>query len=659
MNRIFLIFGLLVFGASLVSATCVSISEFSPTLDASRIDLPQILLEATAGSPIPLDMGPQPTVDDFTVTSIRGTSTVDVSVSIITEKRPDDTYLLTPTFRFGPGLSLDDLDDARFTFEADVEFTRTDGSRGRETICLGNIDVSVRGAIADVEDLVDSLIDRLESIETIFDVIDLLLTVARIGMEYECAQAQAQHTMLETIWDENCAPWDTALIAHVIAGEPDISVACGAGGTQCIANLTGAGGGANCPVLYASLLDSERNVSNACARNECEPVRSLDAHTLTYEDPLGITRCDGTDLSDPACRAEFERVQTPFCPSANVTELNEAASADTLTLSLSNICSTAEPRVETEYIKNPAGDLVSSMQCMCLPALQGYVKQVERMYTFASECLFSSADNSSRDCKESTYSFVCEMVIGSALRCAGLGYEEFSGSTRTFRLPDGTTLDFSDPAAVSSAIENGGIFVFDGGIDLSIDTTNLAHAVCESALGNETFDWSSVLDPRVAGSGGFTGRLCAPDVELHESCVCDLTETGPARMCGTSAVMNHCSYDTATRTSSCTTFDPMSTALADYEAELERASQRVVRAMSERDAGVYGPTHGIVSCVDRGSYVVVGMERSGSTEYAPLRTGHIVLHETPGLPGAVALREYSCPSANQVRIAITPTGITP
>lgn len=661
MNRILIVLCVSLLAASVVSAACVPASSFSPSFAQSSINLPEFIASAAVGSPLDLDLNPDSAVENFTVTSIRATSNADLRITLIPEDLGDGSYRLTPRFRMGPSLTLDSLRSATFDFEADITYKlQGETTINRQTICLGSLDTSIRGSISEVESLVNDLRRDLEDIDSIFDVIDVLLTVARIGTEYECRTASDRYDVLDTLFTENCASWSDAL-TQIILHDADVSVACDAD-PNCMANMTGALGAANCPVLYGNLLEAEMNASSVCSRNECKPVLTLDDHTASYTDPLGISRCSDADLDDEACRAEFERVQSPYCPGVDVVELGIAGAQEPLTLSLSDICLDAadEP---VSLLKDPAGDILSSVQCMCLPAMQGYVRQVERMYDYASECLFSSEDNSSRDCKNATYRFLCDMAVGSALQCGGLGYQEFSGSARTYVDASGNPVDFSDPDAAADAIAQGGVFVVEGSGDLGIDTTRLAHAVCESALGDADIDWASILDPDVSTDGSMS-RLCAPGVKLTSPCVCDLSATGAAQMCGTSALGNRCTFDASEREAVCDTHDDGDPDQQAYEEAVRRMQdqwrsnwQSARRTVTSLPAGAHGQPSGIIGCIEHSGFTEVKQRApSGEQRTLVFKSGYIVLPHD-GSNGLVAERIFSC-SGSELVIEINPTSIT-
>ena len=647
MNRSLLVIICIVLSASAVSAQCEGSTLFNPSFSVSSIDLPNALRATMSGSGARLDLNPATGVE---ITRVRFHATSDLEVRGITlnwVERSDGQFDLTIAIRIDElEVSLEDLSDATISFEAEVEYTHN-GEEKSIRLCLGDLDVNVRGSIERVERGAREVAAAFEDIDSIFDIIELVLAVARVGAEFECAERTAHYEFLEGIFSENCMPWESK-IRTIIVDDVDPSAACPTD-AFCHANMTGTGGGSNCPALYERLLETEANMSRVCSRINCKPVLTLEGHTDSYRDPLGITRCAGADLSDEECRLEFERVQGAFCPDVNVTELQNAPAADPDTdrslLSLPDACGAGDT---IETLKDGAADITSAMQCMCLPAIQGYVGQVKRMYEFAEHCF---DDNSSRECSDAAYQFVCEMTLGTALRCGGLGFNEFSGS-RTFYDRDGNRIDFSDPDEAAAAIEGGGIYVLntDGSVD--IDTNQLAHQLCEAALGDEDVDYAALLDfdATVTSSGS---RLCPSSEELKNPCLCDLRSSGSAGLCGTDVTGNYCEYDTDTMEAFCrsapTTGTPSDTATEN--AALER--------ITRLPPGVHSSEKGIISCEGSDQGVGVRIDLGyAQIRYAEVRNGYVVLHEIPGMVGAVVERSYAC-SDDRLIITHRDTGITP
>jgi len=642
MKRTFLCVLVMLIGVSTVWADpdCVTSADFEPEFSISTIDLPGVV--RTMASGVALELNPKSTVSDVSIRSIEATSDADLTVQVISEKRALDSYALTLTIRAGSDLTLEDLSDATFSLEALIDYS-IEGAPGedpqRKTVrlCLGDLDVDIRGIIEDVEDRVGEFFDSLEAIDSVFEVIDLVLTVARTGAEFMCDEREQQYVLLETIYDEHCSEWTSALNSIIIDGtDPDD--ACD-GNSFCIANMTGGAGGSNCPGLYDRLLEAEANMSAVCSRIECAPVLTLEEHTESYRDPLGISRCEDTGLTDEACRIEFERVQGAFCPEANVTAL-EVANQERLSrgederlFSLPDAC--GEAREEILVLKDTSAGIVNSVQCMCLPAIQGYVGQIERMYEFGRDCF--ADDESSRACEESAYQFICELSIGAALRCNGLGLHEFSASTNIFTLPDGTELDFTDPDEAQRLIETSSIYVRSVDGDINVDTSRLAHTLCEAALGDEDIDFAALLDLDASVSTRQVGRLCTPGVELvdlEEPCICDLSASGSARLCGTDEMSSECVFDASTRESQCTAYTPDPTT-----EPVDRSAQH---ALTQLPPGVYGSVDGIYSCesVDVGARVIWMDE--GFPRTTTLRSGPIGLHADQSDEGEYANRIYSC-----------------
>lgn len=656
MNRSLLLVLCLVLSASAVSAQCGGSNQFDPSFSVSSIDLPNALRATMSGSGARLDLNP---ADGVEITRVRFHATSDLEVRGITlnwVERSDGQFDLTIAIRIDElQVSLEDLSDATISFEADVNYTHQ-GQEHSIRLCLGDLDVNVRGNIERVERGVREVAEALEDIDSVFDVIELVLAVARVGAEFECAERTAHYEVIEEIFSENCMPWETALRSIVLDDEGTVTPASACGSdASCVANMTGEDGGSNCPLLYERLLEHEANMSRSCSRINCKPVLTLDEHRLEYRDPLGLTRCAGVDLSDEDCRLEFERVQGAFCPGVNVTELQNAPAADPDTdrslLSLPDACGAGDT---IETLKDGAADITSAMQCMCLPAIQGYVGQVKRMYEFAEHCF---DDNSSRECSDAAYQFVCEMTLGTALRCGGLGFNEFSGS-RTFYDRDGNRIDFSDPDEAAAAIEDGGIYVLntDGSVD--IDTNQLAHQLCEAALGDEDVDYAALLDfdATVTSSGS---RLCPSSEELKNPCLCDLRSSGSARLCGTDDTRNMCVYNTATMSASCEEYDSLNPDVVDLEEKRSEQDPRLIRKITSQPPGIALPDINIrdSSCVEHDGYVEVKSRFLSFVSTNVYTDGYIALPHNGG-SGTIALRTYSCDGGG-LRKDVTPIpGIT-
>ena len=655
MNRSLLVIICIVLSASAVSAQCEGSTLFNPSFSVSSIDLPNALRATMSGSGARLDLNPATGVE---ITRVRFHATSDLEVRGITlnwVERSDGQFDLTIAIRIDElEVSLEDLSDATISFEAEVEYTHN-GEEKSIRLCLGDLDVNVRGSIERVERGAREVAAAFEDIDSIFDIIELVLAVARVGAEFECAERTAHYEFLEGIFSENCMPWESK-IRTIIVDDVDPSAACPTD-AFCHANMTGTGGGSNCPALYERLLETEANMSRVCSRINCKPVLTLEGHTDSYRDPLGITRCAGADLSDEECRLEFERVQGAFCPDVNVTELQNAPAADpdadSSLFSLPDACGVGDT---IETLKDSAADITSAMQCMCLPAIQGYVGQVKRLYEFANDCF---DDNSSRECADAAYQFVCEMTVGTALRCGGLGFNEFSGSSNTFVLPDGTRLDFSDPDAARAAIEDGGIYVqkMDGTTD--VDSTRLAHVLCEAALGDADVDYAALLDFDVTVTST-RNRLCPSGVELTSPCVCDLSSSGSARLCGTHDTRNMCVFDTGTMSASCEEYDPLDPDVVDLEEKRSKEDARSKRDITSQPSGIAFPhiNIGRFTCIEHDGYVELKWQRPSGRSTTNVFTDGYIAWPHNGGPGTIALRTYSC-DGGRLRSDVTPIpGIT-
>lgn len=633
--RILLLFFLLTISVTSVTAACIPSSLFDPDLSVSSLRFPSSVDAIASGTPIRLELDPDSDVSEVRLLSINVESDVNVRVRFFVE--PDgDAYILTPRFTFGT-VTMDDLEDAEFSLEADVSYVK-DGRTYEETICLGELEASIMGDFEGFVDQVEGLFNDLEAIDSVFDLIDVLIGAGRIMSDFECREARAAYGTLESAFEESCSEWTMALTAVVDGATP--ADACG-GIIQCENNLTGANGGANCPVIYSEMLKLEENLS-VCYRNECAPVLTVEAHAQDYTDPLGRSLCTGSDIDDPACRLEFERVQAGRCPAANVTALERAGEPADALPSLTDICIDAEAREEFTVLKDPTADIVSSTSCMCLPAMQGHVDQIEQLYALGLECLGESGIT--EECKSASFTFICEMVIGSALQCSDIGYQEYSASANVFSV-DGVPLDFSDPDEAARRIAEGGVIVSSGSAGFSIDTDRLTHEVCESALGNASIDWASILsfDTNVEGR---SGELCASGERLSGSCVCDLTDLSGdgLDMCGRGQGFDQCVYDVPNRQASCQPYDE------DDDPSLDASrNDRALREFSSLPPGRYGDASDVYGCTETGLTVTVTTPLG--TEPVTLTSGIIVLPQQAASQGALAYRTYSCVS-NELDITI-------
>lgn len=671
MKRLTLVIGLLlavVATAHLTAAaSCVRSSDFNPSLGSASISFPDTIGAADGFSPtITVHLKPTSDVSDVKVASVSITGLANgMSVQMISAKTGADTYELHPVFHLPASFDLTKLAGLQLTVQAHVTYTAS-GTMHAQTICLGKVGTKVPGSVSAFVNGAQTFLGSLSSASNVFDVIRALIKTTEAFDTAQCSRAVDEYTHANTTFTQSCLPYKKALEAVVSDSSVAPADACAQyyknDKAACTTALTT--GPNACVKLYGTLLDLEQNASDVCYRNSCPPVYNLSVHTTAYHDPLyGQSRCVGTDLSNPACRSEFQRVEGPRCPLVNVTKLQ--SSAETLSPLMSvvqTVCPATKPSGGVPVLKDPKASVLSAAECECLPALDGYVGQAQKLYEFAQQCLIGGSNAS--NCSSTSYESICDMAVGSALQCGGLGYAEFSASARVYTTPKGSILDFSQDhiAQTTKAIENGGVVVTQAAAKgtVAVDTGQLANAICKTALGDPNVDWSNILNyqsPIGNGNVKTIGKLCAANEKLTSPCICDLSavSTGTAQTCGGSSLKNECVYDVQQRTATCEPYSPSSSGAPPAGIPNAPTSNDLVRYVTSLAPGTYGQEAGISSCSSPSQGTVVVLQDEGSTTLrATLHSGPIAAPSNSGSSdGYTAYRVYSCTSTGALKIEIT------
>lgn len=665
MRKAIVLFAALVLAAApVLAATCVQPADFTPHLSVGAISFPDSLSSADGYSPtISLRLEPSSGVTDVKLKSVSVVGTArGMSVRTVATKTGQDVYSIQPVFDLSPAFDLASISNLRLTFQGEVSYA-SGGQTYDRTYCFGDVTANVAGSISSFVGQAESAISGLSNASSVFDVISALIKTTEVVDRSQCSQAVDRYDHANATFTRDCLPYRKAIEKIVDQPTTTPAEACAlypaSARAACLANLTS---GPTCLKLYPTLLDLERNASDVCYRNSCPPVYNLTTHAAGYKDPLfGHSLCQGTNLSNVSCRDEFERVEGPRCPSANVTKLAEASTQKPATLSLSTIAAKVcrEPSGGVTVLKDPKANVVNAVSCMCLPAIDSYVSEVKGLYDFASQCILGS---NASNCSASSYASLCDLGVGAALQCGGLGYGEFSATAQVYAKPDGSILNFdpTDIAQTSQAIATGGVKVIQATGKVSVDIGQLTNAICRTALGDQNIDWSQILNYQTSSAHVQTtiGTLCAPGVKLTSPCVCDLSAVGQAQTCGATGLKNECVYDVAHRKATCEQYAPPPAGSSPQgPTGPSRPSSDLLRYATSLPTGEYGPAQGIASCTAESSGVVVVTDREGSfVGEATLTSGFIALPEAQGQAGAIADRVFSCANG-LLRVQITPENV--